>query len=112
MYKNEEGNGLQIVGCPCNQFGGQEPGTEQEINDFARGKYGAQFPMTEKIEVNGENCHPLYAYLRQNSSLHDAKKNETNVIGWNFGKFLLNGEGKVVDYYPPTTAPDDIRPFV
>jgi glutathione peroxidase len=60
--------------------------------------------MTEKILVNGDNCHPLYAYLRSNSSLHDAKKG-TGVIGWNFGKFLVNGEGQVVEYYPPTTEP-------
>ena len=64
MYKNEESNGLQIIGAPCNQFASQEPGTEQEIHDFARTKYGVTFPMTQKIEINGDNCHPLYAYLR------------------------------------------------
>ena len=108
MYKDEAAKGLQIVGAPCNQFGGQEPGTEQEINDFARGKYGAEFPMTEKIEINGANTHPLYAYLRANSSLHDAKSGKTKEVGWNFGKFLVNGEGQVVEYYPPTREPDSL----
>ena len=103
---------LQIVGSPCNQFKEQEPGTPQEISDFTKNKYGVTFPITEKIEVNGVNCHPLYSYLRQNSSLFDAKSGLTSEIQWNFGKFLVNGEGKVVNYYAPPTNPDDIIPDI
>ena len=65
-------SGLQILGFPCNQFGGQEPGTAQEIDDFARGKYGAKFPLYEKIEVNGDACHPVYNFLRGHSELLDS----------------------------------------
>ena len=69
-----EAKGLEIIGVPCNQFGGQEPGTAEEINAFARTKYGVTFQLTEKIEVNGKNTHPTYNFLRKNSSLYDEKK--------------------------------------
>ncbi len=83
----------------------QEPGTEAEIKAFAQGKYGAEFPMFSKIEVNGENTHPVYAFLRLNSSLANKQKTEAKVIQWNFAKFLVNSEGQVVSYHEPRTSP-------
>ena len=99
--------GLEILGFPCNQFGGQEPGTAEEINEFARGKYGAEFLMFEKCDVNGPDTHPVYRYLRSHSSLKVG--NLTEEIQWNFGKFLVDSEGKVLKYYGPRVEPDEIR---
>ena len=74
MYADLEGQGLEIIGVPCNQFGGQEPGTAEQINSFARSKYGVTFQLTEKVDVNGKFTHPTYNYLRRNSSLYDSAK--------------------------------------
>ena len=74
MYSELESKGLEIIGFPCNQFGNQEPGTAEEVNAFARTKYGVQFQLSEKIEVNGKNPHPTYNFLRSNSSLYDKAK--------------------------------------
>ena len=93
MHKELKGQGFEICAFPCNQFASQEPGTAEEINNFARGKYEAEFVMFEKIEVNGPKCHPVYNYLRSHSSLHDDKTGKTSEIPWNFAKFLVNGEG-------------------
>ena len=109
MHSELRDKGLEILGFPCNQFGSQEPGTPQEINDFARGKYGAEFPIFAKCEVNGAGCHPVYNYLRTNSSLWNAEKGLANEIPWNFAKFLVGADGKVVGYYEPKTFPEDIR---
>ena len=65
--------------------------------------------MFSKVEVNGDNCHPLYKYLRRNSSLHDEKTGQTKEIPWNFGKFLVNSEGKVIEYYPSDVYPNTFR---
>jgi glutathione peroxidase len=112
MHNELKDKGFEVMAFPSNQFGGQEPGTAQEINDFARGKYGAQFTIFEKIEVNGDNTHPVYNYLRTNSSLYDAKKKQAGNIPWNFAKFLVNAEGHVVNYYAPTVDPQSIRPDI
>ena len=90
IYNQYSDQGLQILAFPCNQFGNQEPGSPQDIEDFARGKYGVQFPIFEKIDVNGKKTHPIYAYLRNNSQLYDAKKKTAKEIPWNFAKFLVN----------------------
>ena len=95
MHKELKADGFEIMAFPCNQFGGQEPGTAEEINEFIRGKYGAEFQIFEKIDVNGENAHPVYKYLRSNSSLFDAEKNVVGEIQWNFAKFLVDGNGHV-----------------
>jgi len=91
---------------PCNQFGGQEPGGPQEILDFVA-KYGVTFPMFEKIDVNGPNTHPLYKYLK-------AQKGELlgNDIKWNFAKFLVDRDGRVIARYAPTSNPDSIEPDI
>ena len=74
MYSELESQGLEIIGFPSNQFGNQEPGTAEEVNAFARTKYGVEFKLSEKIECNGKNPHPVYNYLRSNSSLYDKAK--------------------------------------
>ena len=90
-----------VVGFPCNQFGAQEPGTEQQIAQFCSTTYGVTFPMSAKLEVNGANRHALYRFLTSG---------ETGVPGdiqWNFEKFLIGRDGKVIRRYPPQTTPQD-----
>ena len=91
---------------PCNQFRDQEPGPESQIKAFAREKYGAQFPLFSKIEVNGPNAHPVYQYLRRNSELYNEAEQVAGEIPWNFAKFLVNAEGKVVKYWGPQSDPE------
>lgn len=101
MYRYAE-QGLRILAFPCNQFGSQEPGTNEEIKEFAKG-YGAEFDLFSKIDVNGANADPLWAFLKK------AKKGTlTDNIKWNFTKFLCNKEGIPVKRYAPNTAPVDI----
>jgi glutathione peroxidase len=94
--------GFTVVGVPCNQFGGQEPGTADEIAEFCSATYGVTFPMTEKVEVNGPGAHPLYQRL---TDVPDATGSAGDVQ-WNFEKFLLSPEGEVVGRFRPTTLPD------
>lgn len=89
--------GFTVVGFPCNQFAGQEPGTEAEILEFCQANYDVSFPLTRKVEVNGANRHPVYAWLT----------GDGDDIEWNFEKFLIDREGRVVRRYPPATPPDD-----
>jgi glutathione peroxidase len=93
--------GFSVVGFPCNQFLEQEPGTPEEIAQFCSTNYGVTFPLSEKIEVNGEHQHPLYAELTQAA---DAEGHSGD-IRWNFEKFLVNGDGKVVQRFSPVTEP-------
>ena len=95
--------GFSVVGFPCNQFGGQEPGTTEEIEEFCSTTYGVTFPMFEKIEVNGEGRHPIYDAL---TSAADAS-GEAGDVQWNFEKFLLAPDGSVVARFRPRTVPDD-----
>jgi len=100
MYnKHSEADGLQILAFPCNQFGSQEPGTNEEIINFV-GKYGVKFDMFDKIDVNGNHAHPLYEYLK-------SKQGGTlgNFIKWNFTKFVINKEGQPVARFAPTDDP-------
>lgn len=83
---------VEIIGFPCNQFGQQEPGSDEEIKEFCQTNYGVTFPMSKKIEVNGDNAHPFYKYLR---SFFDNKE-----IGWNFEKFLITPDGQPVKHFP------------
>ena len=97
--------GLRVVGFPCNQFGGQEPGESGEISEFCELNYGVSFPLFKKIEVNGDKAHPLFVQLKSEApGLLGSKR-----IKWNFTKFLVNGQGKVVKRYAPTTKPEDLR---
>lgn len=104
LYQSYKDQGLVVIGFPCNQFGSQDPGSNEEIGEFCQKNYGVSFLMMQKIEVNGDNEHPLYTWL---------KKQEggflTDGIKWNFTKFLVNRQGEVVDRYEPTTKPGAIE---
>jgi glutathione peroxidase len=101
LYRGLKTEKFAVLGLPCNQFGKQEPGTEQEIASFCSSTYDVTFPMTAKIEVNGAARHPLYAWLTapENGFAGD--------IGWNFEKFLIGRDGKVLKRYPSGTKPQD-----
>ena len=101
LYRTYKDRGLVILGFPCNQFGNQEPGSEEQIKEFCRLNYGVTFPMFAKIEVNGGNTHPLYVHL---------KKEQPGILGseaikWNFTKFLVDRQGKVVHRFSSSTKP-------
>lgn len=95
---------LQVLGFPCNQFGAQEPGTDAEILEFAKNKYNVNFPMFSKIEVNGDGACALYQHLKARQANPEGNPD----IGWNFTKFLVNGDGEVVARFEPTVTPDEI----
>ena len=98
-------DGLVIIGFPCNQFGKQEPGDESAIGAFCQKNYGVSFLMSEKVDVNGADAHPLYQYLTK-----EAKGIlGTSAIKWNFTKFLIRKNGEVYDRYAPTTKPEDLK---
>ena len=97
------GRGFTVIGVPCNQFGGQEPGTAQEIQTFCSTTYGVTFPLTEKVDVNGDGRHPLYAEL---TAAPDAD-GESGDIQWNFEKFLLSRDGEILARFRPRTDPHD-----
>jgi len=105
LHERYAGRGFTVVGVPCNQFGGQEPGTADEIAEFCSATYGVTFPMSEKVEVNGPERHPVYDELVQ---VADQDGNAGD-ISWNFEKFLLDGSGKVVARFGPRVVPDDPR---
>lgn len=96
---------LMIIGVPCNQFGGQEPGTADEIQTFCEKNYGVSFLMTEKVDVKGDNQHPLYKWLT-NKELNG---NSNSSVKWNFQKYLVNGKGELVDYYFSITNPTSAK---
>lgn len=92
---------LTVVGVPCNQFAGQEPGNSDEIKTFCEINYGVSFPILEKINVKGNNQHPLYTWLTQKAE--NGKKNST--VRWNFQKYLVDENGELIDYYYSATSP-------
>ena len=102
LHEQFASRGLAVVGFPCNQFGGQEPGTAEEIETFCSTTYGVSFPLFEKIEVNGAGRHPVY---RELTAAQDAE-GEAGDIQWNFEKFLVDGDGEVVARFRPRTTPD------
>ena len=102
VHERYADRGFTVLGVPCNQFGGQEPGTAEEITEFCSATYGVTFPMTEKIEVNGAGRHPLYQALVESS---DAE-GYTGDIRWNFEKFLIGPDGAVRARFGPQTRPD------
>ncbi len=103
LQKTYGDRGFTVVGFPCNQFMGQEPGSAEEIESFCSTTYGVTFPLMEKVEVNGEGRHPLYDEL---TAVPDAD-GYTGDIRWNFEKFLVSPEGDVVARFNPTVTPDD-----
>lgn len=104
LYKKYGEQGLVILGFPCNQFAKQDPGTNKEISEFCLINYGVSFPMFEKIDVNGENAHPLFQYLKQ-----EAHGTLGNGVKWNFTKFLVDRDGKVVGRFAPMTKPESME---
>lgn len=105
LYEKLREKGLTILGFPCNQFGQQEPGSEEEIGAFCQTNYGVSFPMFAKIDVNGPNAHPLYEFLKSEQPGVLGTKN----IKWNFTKFLVDRNGKVIDRFAPMTKPQEIE---
>ncbi|MGI8709413.1 MAG: glutathione peroxidase [Acidimicrobiales bacterium] len=103
LYGKYQGQGLVILGFPCDQFAHQEPGSEEEIAEFCSTNFGVSFPMFSKVEVNGNGAHPLYGWLRSEKGGILGSK-----IKWNFTKFLIDKQGKVVDRYPPITKPEKL----
>ena len=126
LYKKYHSEGLEILDFPCNQFGHQAPGTDDEIHEFCTSKYNTSFDQFKKIEVNGENAHPLYKYLKENSpkeilnglknkmamsavkKISTTYKNE-NDISWNFTKFIVDKEGNIKERYAPTEDPSEME---
>lgn len=102
LHKKYSEQGLAVVGFPCNQFGAQEPGSEDAIKQFCEKNYGVEFDMFAKVDVNGDKACPLYKYLTS----VDTKPQGSGKIGWNFEKFLVNRNGQVVARFSPRTKPD------
>lgn len=105
LYKKYKDEGLVVLGFPCNQFGSQEPGSEAEIQNFCRVNFGVTFPMFSKIKVNGEETHPLYRYLKS----EQPGILGTEAIKWNFTKFLVDREGRVVERFGSSTRPSELE---
>lgn len=103
LYETYKDQGLEILGFPCNQFGKQDPGTDEEIESFCDLNYGVTFPMFSKIDVNGKDQHPLYTWLKdQKGGIFG------DSIKWNFTKFLIDREGNVTDRFAPQTEPSEL----
>jgi len=108
LYDEYRDKGFTVLGFPCNQFGAQEPGAEDEIGAFCERNYGVGFPMFAKVDVNGPATHPVFKAL---------KKAATGLLGsesikWNFTKFLVDKDGNVIERYAPTTKPEDLKPAI
>ncbi|MBR6918656.1 MAG: glutathione peroxidase [Clostridia bacterium] len=130
MYKDLRESGFEILDFPCNQFANQAPGTEDEIHEFCTLKFGTEFPQFAKIDVNGENAEPLFAYLATEkphegfgkgvksafmnkfTKMNNKKFGDKAYIKWNFTKFLVDREGKVVARFEPTVEMDEVRAAV
>jgi glutathione peroxidase len=122
LYEQKRGQGLEVLGFPANNFGAQEPGTDTEIKDFCATTYDVQFPLFSKISVGGADKHPLYAALtkakpdaagegpmRERLEGYGMKTSPKGEVLWNFEKFLVGRDGKVVDRFAPDVTPDDPR---
>jgi glutathione peroxidase len=105
LYRKLKPRGFEILGFPCNQFGSQEPGSESDIQNFCSLTYDVTFPMFAKVDVNGASTHPLYQYLKS----EEKGILGTEAIKWNFTKFLVSKDGKVMKRFAPATSPDAIE---
>ena len=103
LYQKYKDEGLVVLGFPCNQFGGQEPGTSEDIKSFCSLNYGVTFPMFEKIDVNGPNQHPLYSFLSGENSPFQGR------VKWNFSKFLVGRDGKILERFGSMTNPESSK---
>ena len=130
LYEQYKDKGLVIVGFPCDQFGHQEPGTNEEIEEFCRLNYDVTFPLMEKIEVNGDNAHPIYKWLYSEKPFAGFGESETAQrmgqmlsrmdpdyesnpdIKWNFTKFLVDRKGRVVARYEPMVTPEELAAYI
>ncbi|MFD2673501.1 glutathione peroxidase [Marinicrinis sediminis] len=131
LYERYQGQGLEIIGFPCNQFDEQEPGSQSEVQEFCSIHYGVTFPLSEKVKVKGTQAHPLFAYLTEKAPFEGfdmtkisskmlvsflEEKYPENLKGddvkWNFTKFIINQQGDVVGRYEPTTEPLDMEPVI
>ncbi len=124
LYKATKDRGLEVLGFPCNQFAGQEPGTNEEIQEFCSTSYGVTFPVLAKIDVNGPDADPLFVHLRREAPgdfgpdngflFEHVRKTRPEAIGtdevkWNLSKFLVGRDGAVLRRYEPTVTPDEIQ---
>ena len=108
LYEKYRAKGLEVLGFPCNQFGGQEPGSEAAIEQFCEVNYGVTFPLFAKVDVNGDHAAPVYRYLKSSKP----GLLGTEAIKWNFTKFLVDREGNVVARYAPKETPESIAPAI
>ena len=104
LYEKYQAQGLEVLGFPCNQFGGQDPGSNEQIGEYCQRNYGVSFPMFAKVDVKGPEAHVIFRYLTNNS-----KGILGNGIKWNFTKFLINKHGQVINRYAPTTKPEELE---
>lgn len=105
LHQKYKDKGLVVLGFPCNQFGSQEPGSEEEIQNFCRVNFGVTFPMFSKLKVNGDDTHPLYVYLKSEQPGFLGSE----IIKWNFTKFLVDKSGKVVERFGSSTKPKELE---
>lgn len=105
LQKDYESERFTVIGFPCNQFAGQEPGSAEEIQEFCSATYGVTFPLTEKVEVNGDDRHPIYRELTRAAD----EEGRDGDIQWNFEKFVIDADGTVVQRFSPQVTPDDPR---
>jgi glutathione peroxidase len=108
LYERFAGQGLVVLGFPCNQFGNQEPGDAEAIGQFCETNYGVSFPMFAKIDVNGANAHPLFVFLKHKA----AGILGTEAIKWNFTKFLVSRDGNAIKRYASATTPEELMPDI
>ncbi|HCN18661.1 glutathione peroxidase [Psychrobacter sp. CCUG 69069] len=104
LYQQYKEQGLVVIGFPCNQFGSQDSGSNDEIGEFCQKNYGVSFPMMAKVDVNGDEAHPLFKWLKSQKG-----GVLTDGIKWNFTKFLIGSDGQVIERYAPTTKPEAIK---
>ncbi len=104
LYQQYKDEGLMVIGFPCNQFGNQDPASNEDIGAFCQKNYGVSFPMMAKIDVNGDAAHPIFDWLKKQKG-----GVLTDGIKWNFTKFLIGRDGQVIDRYAPTTKPESIH---
>ena len=107
LYEKYKDQGLVILGFPCNQFGKQEPGVGEEIEEFCQVNYGVSFPIFDKVNVNGSSTHPIFKYLKSNLGGFLGSS-----IKWNFTKFVIDKNGKPIKRFSPITKPEDMESFV
>ncbi len=107
LYNKYKDDGLVILGFPCNQFGAQEPGGANDIQEFCQVNYGVSFPIMEKIDVNGDNASPVFKYLKSELGGFLGSR-----IKWNFTKFVIDKNGKPVERFAPITKPESIEPMI